>query len=592
MKRLLVVCVVAALLGIGIADAAPINAVQVQDAISSRRGNSYFGTGYSAAGEVEVASQRSANGTADPQNNRASRTFVEFQLTQGLIDDAAAAAGTGARAELGFALEQVVNGPGKLEGLDIRYFGITPSDRTAPTLWNTPTQETAQNVIYATTAPGAHTGTFSNAKVVADIAAASAGSYVAFGVTCDLGVDNSVVVGGPADRQTYLLDDAAASFALGIGGPNVLVNPVTIRQTQGSAPSPAANLINNSGLSGTPDASNYTELAHSGGVWYTNAAFPNYFDAGAIPPQFILPFGRPYDVTDLVVWGYGGNANEASDFTVEFSTDGGLTFGGAVQVQTSFLLGTGEATLPLGGASTANAVRVTMTDNAGGRGLGGAGSGDRAGLGEIKFLAPPPDDAKFLVTPVGIQQTAGNTLGGYPLIALIDDSGFGGATPDASNYHTFSHAGGPGNTWVTATGVYPNNYFGTGQVDPQFILSLAEPTPLTDLVLWGYGGNANEASRFTVEFSDDGGASYYASLDVGVGYLMGAAMATLSFDGAYLADAVRLTMTDNAGHLGYGGAGPGDRVGLGEIKFLAVPEPTTLALTALGLIALIRRRRR
>ncbi len=592
MTRTALVMLLACLVAIGTAYAAPIAATQVQDAISGRRNNSYFGTGFSAAGEVEVASQRSANGTADPGNNRASRTFVEFALTQGLIDAAAAAVGTGARLELGFDLQQVVNGPGRLEGMDVRYFGITPGDRSAPALWNTPTQETAQNVIYPTTAPGTHTAKFSNAKVVQDIANATAGQYIAFGVTCDRGVDNSVTVGGPADRQTYLLDDAANSFSLSVGGPSVLLTPVTLRQTAGNAGQPAANLINNSGLGGTPDASDYTTFAHSGGVWYTaTGTYPaNYFDAGQVPPQFVLPLGRRFDLTDLVVWGYGGNANEASDFTVEFSTDGGATYHSSAAVQTSFLLGTGQGTLTFGGSHAADTVRITMTDNAGGRGLGGVGPGDRVGLGEIKLLAPPPPQA-ILVTPTGITQTAGNTLGGYPMTNLINNSGFGGAVPEAPNYHTFLHPGGPANTWVTATGVYPRNYFDAGQVPPQFLLDLAGPYLLTDLIVWGYGGNANEASDFTVEFSRDGGASFYASVDVQANYLIGQGMATLPFGGSFLADTVRLTMTDNAGGRGLGGVGPGDRVGLGEVKFLAIPEPGTLALVGVGLLALLRRRR-
>ena len=168
---------------------------------------------------------------------------------------------------------------------------------------------------------------------------------------------------------------------------------------------------------------------------------------------------------------------------------------------------------------------------------------------------------------------------------------FGGAVPEAPNYHTFLHPGGPANTWVTATGVYPRNYFDAGQVPPQFLLDLAGPYLLTDLIVWGYGGNANEASDFTVEFSRDGGASFYASVDVQANYLIGQGMATLPFGGSFLADTVRLTMTDNAGGRGLGGVGPGDRVGLGEVKFLAIPEPGTLALVGVGLLALLRRRR-
>lgn len=380
------------------AAAVPLDATQVQDGISGKQSNSFFGTGFSAAGEVEVGSQRSANGNADPNNNRAARTFVEFQLTSALISEAAAAVGTGSRAQLSFELQQVVNGPGKLEGLDIRYFGVAAGDRSANTLWNTGTQETAHNVIYATTAAGAHGGSFSNALVVNDIANASVGDVIAFGLVTDLGVDNSIPTGLAPDRQVYLLNDATSSVSLSIGAPQQLITPTAINQTAGNALGgfPASNLINNSGFGGgTPDASDYTTFAHpendgSEARWVTGTGvFPNnYFDNGQVAPQFELDLEGTFDLTDLVVWGYGGNNNEATDFTVEFSVDGGSSYYNSVDVQTSFRLGTGSATLTFDEVFEANAVRITMTDNAGGRFPGGGvGPGDRVGLGEIKFLA-------------------------------------------------------------------------------------------------------------------------------------------------------------------------------------------------------------
>lgn len=51
---------------------------------------------------------------------------------------------------------------------------------------------------------------------------------------------------------------------------------------------------------------------------------------------------------------------------------------------------------------------------------------------------------------------------------------------------------------------------------------------------------------------------------------------------------MRLTVVNN--HFG-GTAADGDRLGLGEVKFVAVPEPSKAILVGLGGLAFLRRRR-
>lgn len=362
-----------------------------------------------------------------------------------------------------------------------------------------------------------------------------------------------------------------------VGG-TVLITPAAVTQKAGDTLGgfPVANLINNSGFSTPPDAGSYATTTHdaSGNTWVTaTAANPNYFTAGHPAPQFILTLGSVFELSDLVVWGYGGNNNEATDFTVEFSMDSGVNFSGSESVRTSALLGGNAEALAFSSKYQANAVRITVTDNGGGRGFSGAGSGDRVGLGEIKFLGK----AVVLVTPAGITQKAGDTLGDFPVANLINDSGFTTA-PDAATYATAAHTA-AGNTWVTATAANPN-YFTAGHPAPQFVLTLGADYQLSHLVVWGYGGNNNEATDFTVEFSSDGGVTFAGSEAVQTSALLGGNAEALGFSTNYTANAVRITMTDNGGGRGFSGAGSGDRVGLGEIKFLAVPlatepEPTT-----------------
>lgn len=359
----------------------------------------------------------------------------------------------------------------------------------------------------------------------------------------------------------------------------VLITPNGITQKAGDTLGgfPVANLINNSGFSTPPDANSFATTTHnaSGNTWVTaTSTGPNYFAAGKTPPIFVLSLPGLFELSDLVVWGYGGNNNEATDFSVEFSTDGGTTFSGSESVQTKALLGGNGAALTFAQKHSANAVRVTMTNNGGGREFTGAGTGDRVGLGEIKFLGR----AVLLITPSGITQKAGDTLGGFPVANLINNSGFS-TPPDSGNFSTTAHNA-SGNTWVTSTAASPN-YFSAGHVPPQFVMTLPDLYELNALVVWGYGGNNNEATDFAVEFSTDSGATFAGSETVQTTALLGGNAAALAFANTHSANAVRITMTNNGGGRGFAGAGSGDRVGLGEIKFLGkAPEPTQpLALT-------------
>lgn len=408
----LTAAVTGSLLGLSQVHAVTLSANQAEDAVSGKGNNSFNFTNLSAPGENEVGSQRSANGNVDPVNYRAARTFAEFTLTSAMIADAQAALGGGKRLELNFDVDAIVNGRGKLEGLDVQYLGIAAGDRTANTLWNSAAIETAHNALYATSSTGTHTATFSNSKVIADIAAASAGQVVAFGLTTTQGVDLTSTVGGPSERQVYILDDATSSYTLELGPKLQLVTPTAIAQTAGNTLGgfSTQNLINNTGFAAAPTVSNFATLTYTeaGGatqwVTATAAGFPssNYFDQGQIPPQFTLDLGGSFALTDLVVWGYStGNSNEASDFLVEFSTDGGASYYANRLVQTTFHLGNGNAVLTFGDDFTADFVRLTMLDNTKGRGISTLPGGDRVGLGEIKFLAlaiPEPASFGLLLT--------------------------------------------------------------------------------------------------------------------------------------------------------------------------------------------------
>lgn len=202
-------------------------------------------------------------------------------------------------------------------------------------------------------------------------------------------------------------------------------------------------------------------------------------------------------------------------------------------------------------------------------------------------------NAAVLITPTGVVSATDATDTYKATVGLIDDAGLSGSA-DLGNYTTITHSATSGNTlgWVTNDpGAGGGDYFADGPGNPVLTFDLGGTYSLTDFVYWGYnnGGTANEAKSFTLEFSVGGGA--YGSA---VNYTQGSAIGTgtpvtVNFS-SIEADSVRVTITDNY----YSGGAGGDRVGLGEVKFIgtAVPEPSATALLGLSALALLARRRR
>ena len=130
---------------------------------------------------------------------------------------------------------------------------------------------------------------------------------------------------------------------------------------------------------------------------------------------------------------------------------------------------------------------------------------------------------------------------------LIDNSGFDDS-PTGVNYLTVTHAPADAdNSWATvAPGGPGSDYFASGPA-PELTFSFDTAISLTDLVVWGYADSApsnNEAKSLTVEFSTDGGSTYYDSIQL-THARTGVDSETISLGGVFLADTVRITITDN-----------------------------------------------
>lgn len=204
-------------------------------------------------------------------------------------------------------------------------------------------------------------------------------------------------------------------------------------------------------------------------------------------------------------------------------------------------------------------------------------------------LAP----AAVLITPTGVANSS-SVSEFFPLANIANDSGLSGVATFA-NYTTITHGNASGATaWTTTNPNGAGDYFLAGSPGTPAVitLDLGATYEITDFVFWGYhfgSGNGNEGREFSLEFSTDGGGSFGTPVTVSNPLSTYAVQNanTLSLGGTFAADTVRLTIEDNH----FGGTSPGgDRLGLGEVKFV-VPEPSSILLSGLAALALLRRRR-
>lgn len=203
------------------AQTASITAADLDYGISGRQINS-FNFDFTSDPTWTAGSQRSANGSADSGNQRAGRVFVDFQLTPAMISTAnSALAIPGSTISLTFAVNSIgqgVTGVPYTDGLDLRYLGVSSTDRDANTLWNTPGVGADQSDILAVASSiGSKTVTLTNTSLLSQIASASAGQYVSFGMSNSAGIDLGQPVGNStAETYGFQMSQSLSSYALSI----------------------------------------------------------------------------------------------------------------------------------------------------------------------------------------------------------------------------------------------------------------------------------------------------------------------------------------------------------------------------------------
>jgi len=193
-------------------------------------------------------------------------------------------------------------------------------------------------------------------------------------------------------------------------------------------------------------------------------------------------------------------------------------------------------------------------------------------------LATASAQAVVIITPTGA--ISSTTIGGSRTITqAIDGSGLS-SNPGSILDQTHAVNSGTDGYYLSAS----------GDTTPWFVFTLAEPSTVDAVHIWTYarsGENTRAIKDFDISFSTDGGINYGPTISL-TGWLARPNLDPIpvqsqSFATQLNVTHIRIDVTANHGN--------GSFTGLSEIRFSAIPEPTTaLAGLLLGL-GLLRRRR-
>ncbi len=183
-------------------------------------------------------------------------------------------------------------------------------------------------------------------------------------------------------------------------------------------------------------------------------------------------------------------------------------------------------------------------------------------------------DEQIIITPSGI--TTSSSGDSFPVGNLINGSGLS-ATPTVASLGTHAVVSSV-TAWVTSASG-PDYFIAL----PEIVLTCALPArySVTDLVIWPYyfntgQGIGDEAKTFKVTFSTDG-TSYGNERTVTspTPLSSGGGLRLPIADSPFAATHVRVTITDNHA----GAASGGERVGLGEIRFIGIAPTVVTTVT-------------
>ena len=176
----------------------------------------------------------------------------------------------------------------------------------------------------------------------------------------------------------------------------------------------------------------------------------------------------------------------------------------------------------------------------------------------------------------------------YAVNRLIQGEGFGFDANSLESLGTFNN-----NAWVTNSA--SGGYFSSNS-PIELIFDLGSDVTIGEISTWGYANDNNNGARnFSLQFATDaeGNTGFGTSISYNPDFVADQDPTSRDdqlFSEKVFARYIKMIITSN--YNGTPGNGGGDRVGLHEVAFSAVPEPSSAMLLGLALAGNSLRRKK